>query len=246
MPILRLLLPPFAGFSLATWLAIYLSMGALFLCLYVILRLRRPAAAPAGEGEKKEEDREEEEGSTGIPDVLGSVLKRSRVPESDGVRWDVVLYPATISVPGYAVLTAILQNAYDLPRVVNLEIAPDPLLPQGHKSVVALKGGEAGILRTPLFISGTLPADDYSLRATLRAEAPRGEGKRLLRGSHRQDRGARSVSLRVISHHERAPVNLFAYEWKGYSSLYIPPQTAPDLTELRILEELLSIPAENE
>jgi hypothetical protein len=246
MPMLRLL-PPFAGFSLATWMAIVLSVCALFLCLYMILRLRRrPTEASGEKQEEEEEEREEGDGSAGIPDVLGSVLKRAQVPESDGVRWDIVLYPGTLSVPGYAVLTAILQNAYDLPRVVSLEIAPDPLLPQGHAAMIALKGGEAGILRTPLFISGTLPVERYSLRATIRAQAPRGEGKRLIRGSGRQDRGARSVSLHVTSHHGQAPVNLFAYEWKGYSSLYIPPQTAPDLTELRILEELLSIPAEND
>jgi hypothetical protein len=224
--------PPFAGFSLATWAAIFLSILALFFCLYVILRMRRPTAPP--------------EGNPAIPDVLGSVLKRSQVPESDGVRWEVALYPEALSVPGYVVLTAIFQNAYDQPRTLTLEVAPSPLLPQGHVGGIALKAGEAGILRTPLFVSRTMPVGDYSVRAALRAQAPRGEGRRLLAVPPRRDRGPRSVSLRVVSRHEQPPVNLFAFEWKGFSSLYIPPQTAPDLTELRLLEELPSYPSDSD
>jgi hypothetical protein len=224
---------PFAGFSWVTWAAISLSLLALFLCLWLILRLRRPPAPDA-------------ETPGAIADVLGHVLQRSQVPETDGVRWDVALFPGALSVPGYVVLTAILQNAYDRPRTVTLEIAPDTLLPQGHAGILALKPGEAGILRTPLFVSRTLGPGIYTLRATLRAEATRGEGVRLLPLPKERERGPRVVSLRVIAHHDRAPVNLFAFDWKGFTSLYIPPQTAPDLTELRILEELPSLPSENE
>jgi len=97
----------------------------------VILRMR-PTAPP--------------EGNPAIPDVLGSLLKRSQAPESDGVRWEVALYPEALSVPGYVVLTAIFQNAYDQPRTLTLEVAPSPLLPQGHVGGTALKAGEAGIL----------------------------------------------------------------------------------------------------
>ena len=219
---------PFAGFSWVTWAAFFLSVFALFVLIWVILRLRR-RPAPAEAPEK-------------ISDVLGAVLGRSEVPETDGVRWDIALYPEHLSVPGYVVLTAIVQNAYDQPRTVTLEVSPGTLLPQGHGGAIALKPGEAGILRTPLFISGTLPPGEYVLSAALRAQAPRGEGGRLLRGGQHRERGPRTVALRVVSHHERPPVNLLAYDWKGFTSLYIPPQTEPDLTELRILEELLSAP----
>jgi hypothetical protein len=41
-------------------------------------------------------------------------------------------------------------------------------------------------------------------------------------------------------------VNLFAYNWKGFTSLYSPPQTAPDITEVRILQELPSGPSGTE
>jgi hypothetical protein len=123
-------------------------------------------------------------------------------------------------------------------------VAPGILLPQGHAGVIALKAGEAGILRTPIFVSGTLSEGNYPLRAMLTAQAPRGTGERLLAGSRRRDRGAQPVSLRVMARHEGGPVNLFAYDWKGFTSLYIPPQTAPDLTELRILEELPSFPVQ--
>jgi hypothetical protein len=225
--------PPFAGFSWATWAAFFLSLFALLLCVWLFLRLRRPPATPAPEA------------PSAVPDVLGAVLKRTEVPETDGVRWDVALYPDSLSVPGYVVLTAILQNFYDQPRTVTLEVAPDTLLPQGHAGVIALKPGEAGILRTPLFVSRTLPPGQYRLRATLSARAPQGEGTRLLNVPRHRERGPRTVSLRVISHHEHPPVNLFAYEWKGFTSLYSPPQAAPDLTELRILEELPSSPAES-
>ncbi len=225
--------PPFAGFTWVTWVAFFLSLFAVFLCLWLLLRLRRPATSP------------EPAAPSAVPDVLGSVLKRGNVPETDGVRWDVALYPGSLSVPGYVVLTVILQNLYDQPRTVTLEVAPDTLLPQGHAGVIALKPGEAGILRTPLFVSRTLPPGEYDLRATLSAQTPRGEGSRLLNVPRRRDRGPRAVSLRVISHHEHPPVNLFAYEWKGFTSLYTPPQTAPDLTELRILEELPSSPSES-
>jgi len=232
MPMLLPAPPPFAGFSWATWAAIFLSLLALFFCLWLLLRLRRRPPPP-------------EAPRSSIPDVLGTVLKREQVPESDGVRWDVALYPDSLSVPGYVVLTLILQNAYDRPRTVTLEIAPDTLLPQGHAGVIALKPGEAGILRTPLFVSRTLEHGEYSLRASLAAHASQGEGTRLLDVPRRRDRGPRLVSLRVLSHHERPPVNLFAYEWKGFTSLYTPPQTAPDLTDLRILEELPSTPTED-
>ncbi len=224
--------PPFAGFSWVTWAALFLSVFALIVCLWLILRLRR-RPAPAEAPEK-------------ISDVLGAVLRRSEIPESDGVRWEIALYPETLSVPGYVVLTALVQNAYDEPRTVTLEVAPGTLLPQGHGGAVALKPGEAGILRTPLFVSGTLPPGEYVLSAALRAQAPRGEGGRLLKGPRHRERGPRTVALRVVSHHERPPVNLFAYDWKGFTSLYIPPQTEPDLTELRILQELLSAPPEED
>ena len=64
--------PPFAGFSLATWAALFLSVFALFGCIWLILRLRR-RPAPAELPEK-------------ISDVLGTVLGRSEIPETDGVR----------------------------------------------------------------------------------------------------------------------------------------------------------------
>jgi hypothetical protein len=227
-----LLGPPFAGFSWVSWAALFLSVFALFVSIWLILRVRRRSAR-AEVPEK-------------IPDVLGTVLERTQIPESDGVRWDIALYPASLSVPGYVILTAILQNAYDQPRIVTLEVSPGTLLPQGHGGAIALKPGEAGILRTPLFVSGTLPLGEYVLAAAIRAQAPRGEGERLLKVPHHRERGPRTVLLRVTSHHERPPVNLFAYDWKGFTSLYIPPQTAPDLTELRILEELLSSPPAEE
>jgi hypothetical protein len=223
---------PFAGFSWVTWAVFFLSVFGLLFCIWLILRQRRQPA-PAEMPEK-------------ISDVLGSVLRHPEVPETDGVRWEIALYPETLSVPGYVVLTAILQNAYDQPRTVTLEVSPGTLLPQGHGGAIALKPGEAGILRTPLFVSGTLPPGEYLLSAALRAQSPRGEGTRLLKADRRRDRGPRTVALRVTSHHERPPVNLFAYDWKGFTSLYIPPQTEPDLTELRILEELLSAPPSDE
>jgi hypothetical protein len=224
--------PPFAGFTWVTWAALFLSVFALFGCIWLILRLRRRPAPAEAPGK--------------ISDVLGAVLRRGDVPEADGVRWEIALYPETLSVPGYVVLTAILQNAYDQPRTVTLEVSPGTLLPQGHGGAIALKPGEAGILRTPLFVSGTLAPGEYVLSAALRAQAPRGEGERLLRGSRQRERGPRAVALRVVSHHERPPVNLFAYDWKGFTSLYIPPQAEPDLTELRILQELLSAPPEED
>lgn len=210
------------------WIGLALSAGALVLCAILFLRLRRQSeAAPR----------------SGIPDVLGTILKRSSAPEADGVRWDVSIYPDTLSVPGYVILTALLQNAHEEPRTVTLEIAPDPLLPQGLTTSVALNGGEAGILRTPLFVSRNLSPGTYRVRATLRAKAPRGEGRRLLPAA-RRFRGPREAALKVVSVHDHPPVNLFAYNWKGFTSLFNPPQTAPDVTEVRILQELPSAPAE--
>jgi len=232
MPTLRLV-PPFAGFSWATWAAISLSLVAFFFCLWLMLKLRRPPPP-------------ESPGRGMVPDVLGSFLDSSQVPEADGVRWEIAVYPESLSVPGYVVLTAVFQNAYDQPRMATLEISPGTLFPQGHAEVVALKPGEAGILRTPLFVSRTLSPGDYSVSAQLTAMASRGEGNRLLKAPRRRDRGPRRVSLRVVSRHEHPPVNLFAYEWRGFTSLYIPYQTAPDLTELRILQELPSFPSEQE
>src|SRR5689334_356342 len=57
----------------AMWTGIVLSAVALVFCgiLYFKLRRRNPETA-AGDA---------------VPDVLGVVLKRSQVPESDGVRW---------------------------------------------------------------------------------------------------------------------------------------------------------------
>jgi hypothetical protein len=214
------------------WTGLALSAIALVFCAILFLKLRRRVAAPAA--------------GTGIPDVLGTLLNRTQVPESDGVRWDVSIYPESLSVPGYVVLTAILQNAYDQPRSVTLDVAPDTLLPQGLRSSVALNGGEAGILRIPLFVSRTLPTGTYAIRAALSGTAPRGEGSRVLETAARRFRGPRSASLRVVSFHDHPPVNLFAYNWKGFTSLYNPPQTAPDITEVRILQELPSGPGEEE
>src|SRR5262245_2806111 len=212
----------------ATWMGLILSGIALVFCGILFVKLRRRSAVL----------------DAGIPDVLGTVLKRTQVPESDGVRWDVSIYPENLSVPGYVILTAILQNAYDQPRTATLEVAPDQLLPQGLSASVALNGGEAGILRTPLFVSRTLAPGSYEVRATLNGRAPRGEGRRLLASPSRHHRGARSAVLQVVSFHDHPPVNLFAYNWKGFTSLYNPPQTAPDVTEVRILQELPSGPTE--
>jgi hypothetical protein len=217
---------------------IFLSAVALVFCgiLFAKIRRRRARAAEGTGGAR----------GTGISDVLGAVLKRTHVPESDGVRWDVSIYPESLSVPGYVILTAIFQNAYNQPRTVTLEVAPDTLLPHGLSCSVALNPGEAGILRTPLFVSRNLPPGIYGLRATLKGSAPRGEGMRLLESPSHRHRGPQAASLRVISFHDHPPVNLFVYDWKGFTSLYNPPQTAPDVTEVRILQELASGPSEED
>jgi hypothetical protein len=170
------------------------SAIALVFCGILYVKLRRRSDGPAA--------------GTGIHDVLGGVLKRDHVPESDGVRWDVSIYPESLSVPGYVILTAILQNAYDLPRTVTLEVAPDTLLPQGLSSSVALNPGEAGILRTPLFVSRNLAPGIYEVRATLRGDAPRGEGSRLLERSLRRYRGPRLASPPGRLLPRPSPVNL--------------------------------------
>lgn len=197
----------------------------------IALALRRRRCAPCADAKPS------------IQDILGTELKRTAIAESSGVRWEVLAYPETLAVPGYVVLTALLQNAYDTVRTVTLEIDPGPLLPHGHSTSVALNGGEAGILRTPLFISRTTPIGSYTLSARLTARMPRGEGKRLLQQQGtRRPSAPRTASLQIVSAHEGTPVNLFAYDWKGFTSLYIPPETKPDFTELRILQELPSFP----
>jgi hypothetical protein len=213
-------------------IGLVLSGVALVFCAILFVKLRRKGAPPASESR--------------IADVLGSVLQRPHVPEADGVRWDLAVYPETLSVPGYVVLTAILQNAYDRPRTVTLDLAPDVLLPQGLSCSVALNAGEAGILRTPLFVSRNLPPGNYELRASLTGHAPRGAGQRLLVDAARHPTGPRRALLRVTSSHDHPPVNLFAYNWKGFTSLYNPPQTAPDVTEVRILQELASAPGDDD
>jgi hypothetical protein len=49
--------------------------------------------------------------------------------------------------------------------------------------------------------------------------------------------------VKVVAKHELPPVNLFAYEWTGFISLYLPPQTAADLTPFRVVQELPSRPS---
>jgi hypothetical protein len=212
------------------WIGLALSAIALVFCGILFFKLRRRNAPASGNG--------------AIPDVLGTVLNRAQVPESGGVRWDVSIYPEKLSVPGYVILTLIVQNAHDLPRTVTLEIAAGTLLPQGLSTSIALNGGEAGLLRTPLFVSRNLPPAEYALDAELRSTAPMGEGRRLLEAPSKRHRGPRRAALRVVSVHDHPPVNLFAYNWKGFTSLYNPPQTAPDVTEVRILQELPSGPGD--
>jgi hypothetical protein len=215
------------------WIAVIVSLAAGIIALVLALKFpRRPPAPPP-------------QTRASIQDILSHELRRSQVPESSGVRWEIAIFPETLSVPGYVVLTAILQNATDKPRTVTLEIAPGTLLPKGFSCAAALKGGEAGILRAPLFVSKTAAIGDHTLSARLTARAPEGEGKRLLPEPRQRESGPRSASLHVVSSHSHPPVNLFVFEWKGFSSLYIPPQTAPDLTELRILQELPSYPEED-
>jgi hypothetical protein len=216
----------------AMWAGLVLSVIALVFCAILFVRLRRRDAEPEGEG--------------AITDVLAAVLQRSHIPETDGVRWDVAVYPGTLSVPGYVVLTAMLQNAYDLPRSVTLDIAPDAILPDGLNTSVSLKPGEAGLLRVPVFVSRNLAPGVYEIRARVKGGAPRGEGRRLLGRPSRRHRGPRPAALRVVSAHGHPPVNLLVYNWGGFSSLYNPPQTTPDLSEVRILQELPSGPTNDE
>ena len=226
-----------AGFDPAAppwpWTAVIISLAAGIVALALGVRFsRRPPPRPRHP-------------RAAIQDVLARELRRTEVPETSGVRWEIALYPQALSVPGYVVLTAILQNATDRPRAVTLEIVPGALIPRGFSCTAALQGGEAGILRAPIFVSRETAIGNHALSARLTARAPEGEGRRLLPEPRRRDSGPRTASLHVVSSHSRPPVNLFAFEWKGFTSLYIPPQTAPDLTELRILQELQSHPEED-
>lgn len=213
------------------WSAVFVSLAAGAVALGLALK-PTPRAEPRPQT------------PAAIQDVLARELGRSEVPESSGVRWEIALYPGTLSVPGYAVLTAVLQNATDRPRAVTLEIAAGSLLPRGVSCTAALKAGEAGILRAPLFVPEATEIGVHTLTARLTVRAPEGEGRRLLPGPQGRDSGPRAANLRVVSSHSQPPVNLFVFEWQGYRSLYIPPQTEPDLTELRILQELPSYPAD--
>jgi hypothetical protein len=216
------------------WTAVMIALLVGAVAIALALKFgRRPASRPPTTS------------PAAIQDILARELRRSNVAETAGVRWEIALYPQTLSVPGYVVFTALLQNATDRPRAVTLDIAPGTLLPRGFSCSCALKSGEAGILRAPLFVSMTTEIGDHRLSARLTARAPEGEGNRLLPEPRQRDSGPRTASLQVVSSHSRPPVNLFAFEWKGFTSLYIPPQTAPDLTELRILQELPSHPEED-
>src|SRR5262245_43244226 len=106
--------PPWIGSTTGPWLAVIVALATGLIALVLALRSsRRPPPPP--------------QSRAAIQDILAHELRRSQVPETSGVRWEIALYPETLSVPGYVVLTAILQNAYDKPRTVMLEIVPGAL-----------------------------------------------------------------------------------------------------------------------
>jgi hypothetical protein len=178
-----------------------------------------------------------------VHDVLTQAAGGARIAEIDGVRWTSLLYPEDISVPGYAVATILLQNASDHARTAVLKLSRSKLVAEPLEIPVPLNPGEAGMIRVPLFLPRTLPRGTYELEVKVELRMPQEFGRRILSVAPSSAAPPRP-SLKVSSAHDLPPVNLFAYDWTGFVSLYLPPQTAADLELFRMVQELASRPWE--
>lgn len=202
--------------------------GAGLAGLLLALALRRRPGAPGG---------------AAAIDVLRGSLGLKKVAENDGVRWALRALPERLAVPGYAVLAVLVQNAHDRPRIARVRLRLCPVPRDGpHEFRVALKAGEAGLLRVPVFLPRDLRPGSYLFAVDLSAAAPEGPGVRLLPPAPGRARGAGNATLLVPEAHSGRPLNVWAYEWGGFQPLYVPRQTRPDLDPVLVLEELRAAP----
>jgi hypothetical protein len=205
------------------------GIAALIACL---AWSRRAAGIPE---EKREEPRER--GSSHPPrDVLREALGAERVAERDGIQWSLRISPERIAVPGYVVVGLLLQNAYDRPRIAAVRLREGPGITEGSNPPrVALKGGETGLLRIPIFLPADLKPGRRRFSVDVSATAPDGQGERLV---DRRGEAGTEAALEILGRHEGEPINLWAFDWTGFRPIFATGQSRPDLEPLRLLDDL--------
>ena len=193
--------------------------------------------------EVSEEKREEpaERGSSRSPrDVLREELGAEGAAERGGVQWSLRISPGRISVPGYVVVGILLQNAYDRPRIASVRLREGPGVTEGSApSRVALKPGETGLLRIPIFLPADLKPGRRRFAADVSATSPEGEGERLV---DRRGRADAEAGLEILGRHEGEPLNLWAFDWTGFRPIFATGQSRPDLEPVRLLDDLQQSP----
>jgi hypothetical protein len=179
-------------------------------------------------------------------DVLGETLGFPSAAERDGVQWVSLFFPDAVSAPARVVLGVVLQNAHGKRRRVRVSVRGGPLPPSWPSIPVELRGGETVILRIPILIPASAADGTQTVAVELSADAPEGEGVRVIRRDGlppRRSPVGRHVSIEVTGRHGGEPLNPFAKDWSGPVSLHLTGQEKPDLESLRLLEELRGKPS---
>ena len=175
-------------------------------------------------------------------DVLGGPLHLTAVAEKGGVQWSLMAFPDRLAAPGVVVVAVFLQNAHSTPRAVSISFRSNPFerggLPvQRHR----LLGGEAGVLRIPIRVPGTVPASKYELQVDIESRREGRIGARTIRRdgwAPRRLYHSRVVDIEVLGKHEGLPTNELTLEWTPFQRLFGPGQEFPDLEPIRVLESL--------
>ena len=176
------------------------------------------------------------------PDVLKDRLQAGIVAELNGVQWTLLMFPDRLAGPAVAVVTLLLQNAHDTPRVVTARLLSNPFQRGGPAPIrQRLEGGEAGVLRIPLLVPPTAPAARHEIQVSVEVRREGKVGARVIRrdGVHpRRLFHGRVADVEVLGAHKGATVNEPVLRWPPFQRIYITGQAEPDLEPVRLLESL--------
>jgi hypothetical protein len=171
--------------------------------------------------------------------ILRDDLKFEMLMEEKGIQFFVAIFPDQITPPSYTLIAVFLQNCHSKPRNVSFRIQRNPLRTSLDDYYIKLRGGEAGVLIAVAMAEKNLRPGDYQLRFKLRAKAPFGTGKRVIKQDGSRNRVLRTTAFFTVSGAPagESAANEHFKDKNGFISIFHPESgvTAPLLEKIDFL-----------